>query len=106
MPAEREYTVGKPASIKTEAQNECDKRDGLVADDEMTIPDIPEGRIVRAIVDTNGRILKVVTGRNMVPEPDTFLENRLQGQQLIMPTVSGEKQQLYVDLTITEDTCK
>ncbi len=105
-PAERKTVAGQATSTEVVGRGEDYRYDGFLADDEVTIPEIPEGRIVRAIVDTNGRILKVVTGRNIIPEPDTFLENRLQGQQLIVPTVSGEKQQLYVDLTIQEDTCK
>ncbi|HEC79266.1 MAG TPA: hypothetical protein ENI34_09045 [candidate division WOR-3 bacterium] len=61
--------------------------------------EIPEGRIVRAIVDTNGNIVKVATGNKIVPERDTLLERRLKGQQIAPPTVAGKRKQLYMDLT-------
>jgi hypothetical protein len=65
---------------------------------------IPDDRIVRAIIDTDGVVVKVATGNTMVPERDTMLENRLQGQQLKPATVSGKKAQIYVDFTQTKET--
>lgn len=61
--------------------------------------DIPAGKIVRAIVDTNGNIVKVATGNTLKPESDTLLERHLKGQQIKRPMVVGKKQQLYLDLT-------
>jgi len=61
--------------------------------------EIPRDIVVRAIVDSNGRILKVATGNSIVPEKDTVLENRLQGQQLKPPVIRGRRTQLYVDFT-------
>ncbi len=61
--------------------------------------DIPEDIVVRAIVDSNGRIVRVATGNSIVPEKDTMLENRLQGQQLQPPVIKGRRTQLYVDFT-------
>jgi len=65
---------------------------------------IPDDRIVRAIIDTDGVVVKVATGNTMVPERDTMLENRLQGQQLKPAAVSGKKAQIYVDFTQTKET--
>jgi hypothetical protein len=65
---------------------------------------IPDDRVVRAIIDTDGVVVKVATGNTMLPERDTMLENRLQGQQLKPATVSGKKAQIYVDFTQTEET--
>lgn len=66
--------------------------------------EIPDDRVVRAIIDTEGVVVKVATGNTMVPERDTMLENRLQGQQLKPATVSGKKAQIYVDFTQTKET--
>jgi hypothetical protein len=60
---------------------------------------IPADKIVRAIVDSTGRIVKVATGNTIIPEKDTLLENKLQGQQISPPTVAGRRAQLYVDFT-------
>jgi hypothetical protein len=60
---------------------------------------VPKDRITRAIIDSTGRILKVATGNTIIPERDTVMENRLQGQQLTAPTIAGKKTQMYVDLT-------
>jgi len=61
--------------------------------------EIPDDRVVRAIIDTHGVVVRVATGNTIIPERDTMLENRLQGQQLKPATVSGKKAQIYVDLT-------
>jgi hypothetical protein len=60
---------------------------------------LPEDKIVRAIVDSTGKVVKVATGNTIEPERDTVLENQLQGQQLTAPTVAGRRTQLYVDFT-------
>ncbi len=60
---------------------------------------IPQDKVVRAIVDSTGKIVKVATGNTIIPEKDTMLENRLQGQQLSPPTVAGRRAQLYIDFT-------
>ncbi len=98
--------AGRAVSAEVIDREDDDHTNAQIIGGEMMIPEIPQGRVVRAIIDTSGRILRIATGRNMVPEADTFLENRLQGQKLIAPTVSGKKQQLYVDLTICEDTSR
>jgi hypothetical protein len=61
--------------------------------------EIPDDRVVRAIIDTEGVVVRVATGNTIVPERDTMLENRLQGQQLKPATVSGKKAQIYIDFT-------
>lgn len=61
--------------------------------------ELPQDKIVRAIVDSNGTVVKVATGNTIVPERDTVLENQLQGRQLTAPTVAGRRTQLYVDFT-------
>lgn len=66
--------------------------------------DIPRKTVVRAIVDSTGKVLKVATGNTISPEKDTMLENRLEGQQLPPPTVAGRRTQLYVDYTAEEES--
>jgi hypothetical protein len=66
--------------------------------------EIPDDRVVRAIIDTSGVVVKVATGNTMMPERDTVLENKLKGQQLKPATVEGRKQQIFIDLTRTEET--
>lgn len=64
---------------------------------------IREG-VVRAIIDTNGTIIKVATGNSLIPEKDTMLENELSGQQLAPPMIAGRKKQIYVEVsTETKD---
>jgi len=64
---------------------------------------IPRDRIVRAIVDSTGKVLKVATGNTIIPEKDTMLENRLEGQQLSPPTIAGRRAQIYVDISPTKE---
>lgn len=71
--------------------------------DESMIAIPARAQVVRAIVDTTGTIVKVATGRNLVPEQDTALENELTGQQVAPPTIEGRKKQLYFELTPGEE---
>ncbi len=64
--------------------------------------ELPKGQVVRAIVDTTGRVVKVATGNTIIPERDTVLENRLQGQQLAPDRFKGKRVQFYLDF-INED---
>ncbi|HEX7319217.1 MAG TPA: hypothetical protein VF399_02530, partial [bacterium] len=61
--------------------------------------EVPKNQVVRAIVDSTGKIIKVVTGNTIVPEEDTILEKQLEGQQMAPPTVRGRRTQMYVDLS-------
>jgi hypothetical protein len=64
--------------------------------------EMPQTRVVRAIVDSTGMILRVATGNTIIPEKDSALENRLQGQQLTPPTVAGRKTQMYIDFVAVD----
>jgi hypothetical protein len=69
--------------------------------------ELPKDQVVRAIVDTTGRVVKVATGNTIIPERDTVLENRLQGQQLAPDRFKGKRAQLYIDFineTAEEET--
>jgi hypothetical protein len=72
--------------------------------DEIETPTPTREGVVRAIIDTNGTIIKVATGNSLIPEKDTLLENELSGQQLAPPMIAGRKKQVYVEVaTETKD---
>jgi hypothetical protein len=65
---------------------------------------IPKNKVVRAIVDSTGRVVRVVTGNTIVPEEDEKLEAQLEGQQLAPRAAGQEQNLLYMDLTRQADT--
>lgn len=99
----------RPAMAKQEAVAEAKPpavSDEVVEKLSAELSEIPADKVVRAIVDSTGRVVKVATGNSVIPERDTMLENRLQGQQLSPPTVAGRRAQLYVDFTQKKETEK
>ncbi len=98
--------------VATEAMTEdklikpaqADEGVGLGASAVPSQLEIPKNMVVRAIIDSTGTILKVATGNTILPQKDTMLENRLQGQQLSPPIIAGKKTQLYIDLTSGDTT--
>lgn len=65
---------------------------------------IPKNKVVRAIVDSTGRVVRVATGNTIQPEEDKQLEEQLEGQQLAPRSAAGQKQNLmYLDLTQQAD---
>jgi len=64
---------------------------------------IPKNKVVRAIVDSTGRVVRVVTGNTIVPEEDEKLEAQLEGQQLAPRAAGQEQNLLYMDLTRQAD---
>jgi hypothetical protein len=66
---------------------------------------IPKNKVVRAIVDSTGRVVRVVTGNTIEPEEDKALKAQLEGQQLAPRAAQGQEQNLlYLDLTRQADT--
>lgn len=108
MYEERAGVGAAPAGLLvSEAEKKIEAVDeAMVYDFEVHVVqlDIPKDKVVRAIVDSTGKVLKVATGNTILPEKDTMLENRLEGQQLPPPTVAGRRTQLYVDFTATEES--
>ena len=99
----------RPATAKQEAVAEAEPP--AVSDEvrerlSVEVLQIPADKVVRAIVDSTGKVVKVATGNSMIPEKDTMLENRLQGKQLSPPSVAGRRAQLYVDFTQKKETEK
>jgi hypothetical protein len=92
--SERTPTAPEVAKAAT-----CDKAGELYTLDDEGELQVPRDRITRAIIDSTGRVIKVATGNSILPERDTVMENRLQGQQLNAPTIAGKKTQMYVDFT-------
>ncbi len=93
-PAKREVV------IEAEPQAMQDEAVGVLSVEALQIP---ADKVVRAIVDSTGKIVKVATGNSIIPERDTMLENRLQGQHVSPPTVTGRRTLLYIDFTQKEE---
>jgi len=58
--------------------------------------------VVRAMVDSTGRILNVATGNTITPQEDTTISRLLKGQQLAPPTVRGKPTQMVVEFVADE----
>ncbi len=104
-----EEGVYRAATAEQEAVTEAEPpavSDEVVGRLSVEALQIPVDKVVRAIVDSTGKVVKVATGNSMIPEKDTMLENRLQGQQLNPPSVAGKRTQLYVDFTQKKATKK
>lgn len=63
---------------------------------------LPAYRVVRAIVDSTGRVLKVAGGRSLAPEEDTFLIKSFQGKQLAPPKIRGKATQMFLEFGESE----
>jgi hypothetical protein len=92
-PDDKEKTVATGAK-RIRITEAAEARD---MDEIETVAQIRE-QVVRAIIDTNGTIIKVATGNTLIPEKDTMLENQLSGQQLAPPMIAGRKKQVYVEV--------
>jgi hypothetical protein len=97
-----------PRPISTESRDEeLLTDDGLARSQaKMAELNIPKNKVVRAIVDSTGRVVRVVTGNTIQPEEDKLLEQQLEGQQLApRSSTAGQTQNLlYLDLTQQSDT--
>ncbi len=58
--------------------------------------------VVRAVIDSTGRVLNVATGNTITPQEDTTLSRILKGQQIAPPTVRGKPTQMVVEF-VTEE---
>lgn len=90
------------AAARKDAAGEAAGAGVVALSDDRDAVAIPRGQIVRAIIDSTGRVLKVATGNTIVPEKDTLLEQQLEGQQFEAPEICGKRTQMYVDLTTSE----
>jgi len=72
-----------------------EKTDELTSLNELKIP---EGTIVRAIIDSAGKVMKIATGKTIVPQKDTILQNRFAGRQLAAPAAS-QRGPRYIEIT-------
>jgi hypothetical protein len=101
-------TAAAPKLTSTESRDEeFLSGDGLARSQaKMVELNIPKNKVVRAIVDSTGRVVRVVTGNTIQPEEDKLLEQQLEGQQLApRSSAAGQTQNLlYLDLTQQTDT--
>jgi hypothetical protein len=101
-----EYTEKK--STETSWKGGVETVSGMATEDEVVQQIVNEElqarneQVVRAIIDTNGRIVNVALGNTIMPEYDSLLEDRLKGKQLTPATVKGRRMQIYVDFTQEE----
>lgn len=65
----------------------------------LTELNIPKNKVVRAIVDSTGRVVRVATGNTIQPEEDSMLEVQLEGQQIAPRSFSRKQNLMYLDLT-------
>jgi hypothetical protein len=95
-----------PEPVMKKAANASESRQEAEVFEDADIADIeglfyqyklPKDQVIRAIVDTTGRVVRVATGNTIIPERDTVLENRLQGQQLAPDRFKGKRVQFYLD---------
>jgi anti-sigma factor RsiW len=93
----------KTAAAERAARKPEVDEERMVSELEESIIEIPRDMVIRAIVDSTGKIVKVATGNTIVPEKDTMLENRLQGQHLSPPRIAGKRAQVYIDFTAEKE---
>ncbi len=61
--------------------------------------------VVRAVIDSTGRVLNVATGNTIVPEEDTAISRLLKSQQFAAPTIRGKPTQMVIEfVTDAKDT--
>ncbi len=75
-----------------------DKSGGLLLESE-----VDKEKVIRAIIDSTGRVLRVAKGGSIIPERDTTLERQLQGRQLAPPSIRGKSTQMFVDFVAAEE---
>mgnify|MGYP005835340911 CR=1 FL=1 len=58
--------------------------------------------VIRAVVDSTGKILNVATGNTITPQEDTTISQILKGQRIAPPTIRGKPTQMVVEF-VTEE---
>lgn len=92
-------------------------RDEIVSDDTyqeeesriqavITELNIPKNKVIRAMIDSTGRVVRVATGNSLQPEEDTALVEQLAGQQIAPRSFTRKQNLRYLDLTqpVSADT--
>jgi len=67
-----------------------------------SLAEVGESDVIRAIVDSTGKIVNVAKGKSLVPEEDTTISRLLKGKQLSPPTVQGKPTQMFVEFRTEE----
>ncbi len=84
------------ADRETELSSE--KKESPVVADAARAQEEVSQVVVRAIIDSTGKILNVATGNTITPEEDTTVSRLLKGQQLAPPTIRGKATQMFVEI--------
>ncbi len=64
---------------------------------ESAVPKISEPVVIRAIVDSTGKIINVARGKSLTPEEDTTISRILKGKQIAPPKIQGRPTQMFVE---------
>ena len=100
--AERSATIPAPpaATVAADVRDEAAyKEEETRIQASLTELNIPKNKVVRAIVDSTGRVVRVATGNTIQPEEDTVLEEQLEGQQIAPRSFTRKQNLMYLDLT-------
>ncbi|MCX7994326.1 MAG: zf-HC2 domain-containing protein [candidate division WOR-3 bacterium] len=61
--------------------------------------EIYEKGIIRAMVDSTGKVVSVAKGKALKPEEDTILTRLLKGKKIMSPRLLGKPAQVFVEIT-------
>ncbi|MEO0184363.1 MAG: anti-sigma factor [candidate division WOR-3 bacterium] len=87
----------KKVSADRQMEAECAKEEVVAPSAAGVVLERADQGVVRAIIDSTGRVLNVATGNTITPEEDTTISRLLKGQQLAPPTIRGKPKQMFVE---------
>ncbi|MEO0129142.1 MAG: zf-HC2 domain-containing protein [candidate division WOR-3 bacterium] len=90
------------APAPTIASRQAEELESRAYAAEQSVPEISEQVVIRAIVDSTGRIINVAKGKSLTPEEDTTIFRALKGKQLSPPKIQGRPTQMFVEFTPEE----
>lgn len=61
--------------------------------------EIEDGVVIRAIIDSTGRVINVAKGKSLLPEEDTTVSQLLKGKKLSPPKIQGKPTQMFVEFS-------
>uniref|UniRef100_A0A7V3RG56 Zf-HC2 domain-containing protein n=1 Tax=candidate division WOR-3 bacterium TaxID=2052148 RepID=A0A7V3RG56_UNCW3 len=96
--------VGPEASLKTESAQrlrgpkiQVSSETGLSIISEEGVSEKGSEVVIRAIVDSTGRIISVARGSSIIPEQDTILNRRLKGRKVPISKVQNQPARIFVE---------
>ncbi len=95
---DKKVKVPTPATAARQAED----LESRVYAAESSVPVISEPDVIRAIVDSTGKIINVAKGKSLTPEEDTIISRILKGKRLSPPKIQGRPTQMFVEFTPEE----